>query len=159
MELIPLKSDPPGRFKGIPSTWLQKLNASTCIRTVHPGPPDIPLRWLIHDFHGKLLSSRLGTYFYSFVLTHTWLFSIDHSWEQFRKNSCSDEVFHNIVCPNISSPDFSHRCHLLSCLCLVSQCKTPISSLRLHKIYSTTQTVGNKMNRISLRTHCVILLI
>ncbi len=34
------------RFKGIPSTWFQKLNASTGIGIVHLGPPDIPLRCL-----------------------------------------------------------------------------------------------------------------
>ena len=31
-------------LKGIPSTWLQKLNASTGIGIVHLGPPDIPLK-------------------------------------------------------------------------------------------------------------------
>ncbi len=31
------------RLKGILSTWLQKLNASTGIEIVHLGPPDIPL--------------------------------------------------------------------------------------------------------------------
>ncbi len=40
------------RFKGIPSTWLQKLNASTGIGIVQLGPPDVPLKMLI--FTGSL---------------------------------------------------------------------------------------------------------
>ena len=32
------------RFKGIPSTWLQKLYGSYCIGIVHFRPPDVPLR-------------------------------------------------------------------------------------------------------------------
>ncbi len=36
------------RFKGIPSTWLQKLNASTGVGIVHLRPPNIPLRLTIN---------------------------------------------------------------------------------------------------------------
>ncbi len=41
------------RFKGIPSTRLQILTASTGIGMVHLGPPDIPLR-IPDSYHAKV---------------------------------------------------------------------------------------------------------
>ena len=64
------------RFKGIPSTWLQKLNASTGIGIVHLGPPDIPLR-LSGIVRGK-----------KWVISHLMLV-LSNGWSNCHRNSCS----------------------------------------------------------------------
>ncbi len=51
--IVPLNYLVMYRFKGIPSTWLQKLNASNMskgIEIVHFGPPDVPLKQLDLDW-------------------------------------------------------------------------------------------------------------
>ncbi len=78
------------RFKGIPSTWLQKLHAFIGIGIVHFRPPDVPLRATLQQIRagsggcfmggvGRDLSKWL------FLLFHT---NLSWNFQMFQKFPC-----------------------------------------------------------------------